>query len=71
MGTKKMSKKLALRKNTVAHLSETQMKDARGAGVTAETCVYCDTLNSCIGTLCMVCNSAPLQSCYPCGTLNP
>ena len=74
MKTKKIKKKLDLRKSTVTNLNFTQLKSAKGGTQgpdTDRTCEYCDTWVSCEWTVCPICASVPDTVCcatdFTCG----
>jgi hypothetical protein len=59
MKDKKLVRKLMLKKTTVSHLNNLDMKGVKGGVYTGYTCQDdgCDTVISCENTMCWICES--------------
>lgn len=65
MKTKKLDKKLSLKKSTVSHLDDHDLNRAKGGVIpTGVTCPgYCNTYLTCAGTMCTFCVTLPEPYC--------
>jgi len=71
MKTKKFNQKLTLNKRTVSNLNSGQMRGIKGGHNTNITCEYCDTVESCEHTFCLICESIPDTVCAFCLETEP
>lgn len=64
MKNKKKSTRLKLNKSTISNLHQRQMGDVKGGGPDTDyTCGWCDTVVTCLETLCPICLSDPYTLC--------